>query len=62
MKQIVQVHTMLPGDIVGSGERVVAMFTGIRMPAGKINVTLEKNGNLRTAVWNKQTFLTVNRE
>jgi hypothetical protein len=47
------------GDVIGSGETVVSVSSGAYTPSGKVNVTLEKGGKTRTAVWGKSTKIGV---
>lgn len=49
------------GDQVGSGETIVNVAAGIRTPRGKVEVTLEKDGHQRLAVWGASTVITVRR-
>ena len=49
------------GDQVGSGETVVNVAAGVRTPRGKVEVTLEKDGNRRCAIWGASTVITVRR-
>ena len=43
MKSKVQAQHLQPGDIVGSGEKVVWSRQSISTPKGKCDVILEKN-------------------
>ncbi len=48
------------GDVITSGERIVGVSAGIRTPAGKLDVVLERaDGTRRTAQWWKQTDIGV---
>ena len=47
------------GDVIGSGETVVSVSSGAYTPSGKVDVTLEKGGKTRTAVWGKSTKIGV---
>lgn len=49
------------GDQVGSGETIVNVAVGIRTPRGKVEVTLEKDGQRRCAIWGASTVITVRR-
>jgi predicted phage tail protein len=51
----VEAGSLKKGDVLGSGETVVSVSSGAKTPSGKVNVTLEKNGKTRTAVWGKYT-------
>lgn len=70
MKIKVQAQHMQPGDVVGSGERVQAVWEDVRTPSGKINVLLAKtvvsHGKElpvmpRKALWGKYTQISVER-
>jgi len=52
---------LLPGDVVGSGETIVRVSAGVRTPRGKVEVTLEKNGQRRTSLWGAYTMINVRR-
>jgi hypothetical protein len=47
------------GDVIGSGETVVSVSSGAYTQSGKVDVTLEKGGKTRTAVWGKSTKIGV---
>lgn len=49
------------GDQVGSGETIVNVAVGVRTPRGKVEVTLEKDGQRRCAIWGASTVITVRR-
>jgi len=51
----VEAGSLKKGDVLGSGETVVSVSSGAKTPSGKVDVTLEKNGKTRTAVWGKYT-------
>lgn len=57
----VSARHMQVGDVVGSGETVIGISAGVRTPRGKIEVTLEKNGYRRLAVWGAYTLINVRR-
>ena len=62
MKLKVQAQHLQPGDIVGSGEMVIAiLLRSLRMPSAKVAVTLKKNGHQRTVQWGKYTTIGVER-
>jgi hypothetical protein len=54
-----EAQSLKKGDVIGSGETVVSVSSGAKTPSGKVNVTLEKNGKTRTAVWGKSTKIGV---
>jgi hypothetical protein len=58
----VQSHHLQPGDIVGSKETVIGVSSGLGTPKGKVEVTLEKRGSYRTALWGKYTLINVERK
>jgi hypothetical protein len=45
------------GDQVGSGETIVSVSAGVRTPRGKVEVTLEKDGRCRRALWSAHTII-----
>jgi hypothetical protein len=49
------------GDQVGSGETIVSVSAGVRTPRGKVEVTLERNGRCRRALWGAYTIINVRR-
>lgn len=65
----VQAQHLLPGDIVGSGEKVISSpQSGVRTAKGKVEVLLETDRYVdgskiftRLAVWGKYTQITVER-
>jgi hypothetical protein len=61
MPQKVSARFLQPGDVVGSGETVVCVSAGARTPRGKVEVTLEKNGQRRTSLWGSYTLINVRR-
>lgn len=62
MKLRVQAQHLQPGDIVGSGEKVLSCGVSIRTPKGKIAVLLDKDGSARSGYWGKYTIINVERE
>jgi hypothetical protein len=50
------------GDQVGSGETIISVSAGIRTPRGKVEVTLEKDGRCRPALWGAYTIINVRRD
>ena len=61
MKLKVQAQHLQPGDIVGSGEKIIGTSRGLRVSNGKINVTLGKDGKRRTSQWGKYTEINIER-
>lgn len=61
MKIKVQAQHLQPGDIVGSGEKVVKQYIGYKTPRGKVDVVLQKGDNYRSAYWGKYTEIDVER-
>ena len=57
MKIKVQAQHLQPGDIVGSGEKVIAVSSGAYTPKGKVEVRLD----CRNCHWGKYTQITVER-
>jgi hypothetical protein len=58
----VRARHLQPGDRVGSGEIVRGVSAGIRTPSGKVEVSLEKAGRRRLAIWGGSTLINVQRE
>jgi len=65
----VQARALQRGDLTGSGETIVAVFQGPRIPAGygkhrmdKVEITLERDGRRRTSIWGAYTLINVRRE
>jgi hypothetical protein len=54
-----EAQSLKKGDVIGSGETVVSVSSGAYTPSGKVDVTLEKDGKTRTAVWGKYTKIGV---
>ncbi len=51
-----------PGDVTrGTQETIVSVSAGVRTPRGKVDVTLEKNGQRRTSQWNARTLINITR-
>lgn len=62
MKIRVQAQHLELGDIVGSGEKVIALTVrSLRMPSNKVAVTLKKDGKQRTVQWGRYTEIGVDR-
>lgn len=63
MKIKVQAQHLQPGDIVGSGEKVINVSAGVRTPKGKIDVMLKhpENEKGRLSHWGKYTMINVER-
>lgn len=65
MKLKVQAQHLQPGDIVGSGEKVLLVVpAGISIPAGKCEVVLESKVYkiTRSSYWGKYTMINVERK
>lgn len=58
MKLRVQAQNLQPGDIVGSGEKIVSVSAGIHTPKAKVDVKTDK----RWCVWGKYTMINVERK
>jgi hypothetical protein len=54
-------RALLNGDHVASGETIVSVSAGVRTPRGMVEVTLEKDGRYRRALWGAFTIITVRR-
>jgi hypothetical protein len=50
---------LLAGDRLCTGETIVTVSRGVRTPSGKVEVTLEKNGQCRTPLWGASTTINV---
>lgn len=64
MKIRVQARNLQPGDVTGSGERVVKVETGVRTPKGKVEVFLRPRilaDGIRKAIWGAYTEINVER-
>jgi hypothetical protein len=61
MKLKVQAQHLQPGDIVGSGEKVVRVSAGVRTPRGKVDVVLDSADFHRCAVWGRYTMIGIER-
>lgn len=62
MKIRIPAHQLRPGDIVGSGEKVVSIvFASISIPSGKVLITLHKGDSGRSVYWGKYTMIGVER-
>lgn len=61
VKLKVQAQYLQPGDIVGSGEKVVHVSAGVRTPKGKVDVCLKINETSRWSQWGKYTMINVER-
>jgi hypothetical protein len=55
----VSVRHLLADDQLCTGETVVAVSRGARTPSGKVEVTLEKSGQRRAALWGASTTISV---
>jgi len=62
MKLKIQAQHLQPGDIVGSGEKVINIVRrSIRMSSSKVAVMLKKDGHQRTVQWGKYTEINIER-
>lgn len=62
MKLKIQAQHLQPGDIVGSGEKIVHVSAGVRTPKGKVDVLLKNGEASRWSQWGKYTMIGVERE
>jgi hypothetical protein len=60
-RQKVPARYLLAGDQLCTGETVVAVSRGARTPAGKVEITLEKDGRRRTPLWGASTTINIAR-
>lgn len=61
MKERIAAYALQPGDVVGSGEKVVQTYVGARTPPRKVHVILDGPRGRRTALWGKFTIIGVDR-
>lgn len=59
--QKVPARYLTKGDLTGSGETIVNVAAGIHTPQGRVEVTLEKDGHRRLALWRASTVINVRR-
>ncbi|MEW6318146.1 MAG: hypothetical protein AB1670_17390 [Pseudomonadota bacterium] len=57
----VPARLLLKGDVTGSNETVLGVSAGVATPRGKVEVSLEKAGRRRKAIWNAATIIVVRR-
>lgn len=57
----VQARALQQGDVVGSGETVAWVGVGVRTPAGRVEVILDKDGRRRIALWRAGTMIGVSK-
>jgi hypothetical protein len=57
----VPARLLLKGDVTGSNETVLGVSAGVATPRGKVEVSLEKAGRRRKAIWNAATVIVVRR-
>ncbi|KQT21717.1 MULTISPECIES: hypothetical protein [unclassified Bradyrhizobium] len=57
----VPARLLLKGDVTGSNETVLGVSAGVATPRGKVEVSLEKAGRQRKAIWNAATVIAVRR-
>lgn len=63
MKLKVQVQHLQPGDIVGSGEKIMGLtIESVHWSTQKVSVHLSKNGTDRYRLWGKYTMINVERK
>jgi hypothetical protein len=55
----VSVRHLLAGDLLCTGETVATVSRGAHTPSGKVEVTLEKGGARRSALWGASTTINV---
>lgn len=55
----ISVRHLLAGDLLCTGETVAGVSRGARTPAGKVEVTLERDGQRRAALWGASTTISV---
>ncbi|MET4487260.1 hypothetical protein [Bradyrhizobium sp. LA7.1] len=58
----VPARLLLKGDVTGSNETVLGVSAGVATPGGKVEVSLEKAGRQRRAIWNAGTIIVVRRD
>lgn len=58
----VPARLLLKGDVTGSNETVLGVSAGAATPRGKVEVSLEKAGRRRKAIWNASTVIVVRRD
>jgi len=57
----VAARSLIAGDVVGSGETIVSIQRGVRTPAGKVEVVLDKGGIRRHSIWGASTLINARR-
>ena len=58
----VQAQHLQPGDIVGSGEKVIGVIAAsVKLASNKVWLQLEKDGVIRQPCWGKYTMINVER-
>lgn len=63
MKLKVQAQSLQPGDIVGSGEKVIGIQrSGLHLAKGKVIVLLAGETGHRNGTWGKYTMINVERK
>lgn len=58
-KQKVPARHLLKGDQLCTGETIAAVARGARTPSGKVEVTLDRDGVRRVALWGASTTISV---
>jgi len=58
----VQAQYLKPGDIVGSGEKVLSVVVNsVVLPSNKVHILLTKDHDQRAVLWGKYTMIGVER-
>jgi hypothetical protein len=60
-RQKVPARYLMAGDRLCTGETIVGVSRGALTPSGKVEVTLEKDGQRRTPLWGASTTINVSR-
>lgn len=62
MKLKVQAQHLQPGDIVGSGEKVIGIvLNSTQFPSSKVRIGLENEKHTRITYWGKYTEINIER-
>jgi hypothetical protein len=54
-------RSLIAGDVVGSGETIITVQRGVRTPAGKVEVVLDRAGIRRRSLWGASTLINARR-
>ena len=57
----VPARSMIAGDVISSDETIVTVQRGVRTPAGKVEVVLDKGGARRRSLWGASTLINARR-